>query len=73
MPTDFEGTVSFVSNYESIDFSKGRWLIQTRTNKMLEPIKDFFEDKGFYYSSKKGNSLVSKELFIAIDTFSSTA
>ena len=69
LPTDFEGTVSFVSNYESIDFSKGRWLIQTRTNKMLEPIKDFFEDKGFYYSSKKGNSLVSKELFIAIDSW----
>tara|TARA_Y100001951_G_C11287195_1_gene269565 strand:- start:173 stop:1732 length:1560 start_codon:yes stop_codon:yes gene_type:complete len=68
-PTDYEGTVSFVSNYEAIDFSKGRWLIQTRTNKMLEPIKDFFEDKGFYYSSKKGNNLITKDLIIAIDSW----
>ena len=71
LPTDHEGTVSFISNYESIDFSKGKWLIQTRTNKMLEPIKDFFEDKGFYYSSKKGNNLISKDLLIAIDVWTS--
>ncbi len=49
--------------------AKGKWLIQTRTNKMLEPIKDFFEDKGFYYSSKKGNNLISKDLLIAIDSW----
>ena len=68
-PRDFEGTVTWVSNYEHIDYNKGQWMIMTRTNKMLEPLKDFFEDKGFYYGSKKGNTLVNKELLQAIDTW----
>ena len=68
-PRDFEGTVTWVSNFEQIDYSKGQWMIMTRTNKMLEPLKDFFEDKGFYYGSKKGNTLVNKDLLQAIDTW----
>ena len=68
-PKDFEGTVTWVSSFEQIDYSKGQWMIMTRTNKMLEPLKDFFEDKGFYYASKRGNNLVSKDLLQAIDTW----
>ena len=68
-PRDFEGTVNWVSNFEQIDYSKGKWMLMTRTNKMLEPLKDFFEDKGYYYGSKKGNNLVSADLLQAIDTW----
>ena len=68
-PRDFEGTVNWVSNFEQIDYSKGKWMLMTRTNKMLEPLKDFFEDKGYYYESKKGNNLVNKDLLQAIDTW----
>ncbi len=35
----------------------------------VEPLKDFFEDKGYYYGSKKGNNLVNKDLLQAIDTW----
>jgi superfamily I DNA/RNA helicase len=66
---DFEGTVNWVSNYEHIDYSKGQWMIMTRTNKMLDPLKDFFEDKGFYYGSKHGNDLISQNLLEAINTW----
>ena len=68
-PRDFEGTVNWVSNFEQIDYSKGKWMLMTRTNKMLEPLKDFFEDKGYYYGSKKGNNLVSKDILQAVDTW----
>ena len=68
-PRDFEGTVNWVSNFEQIDYSKGKWMLMARTNKMLEPLKDFFEDKGYYYGSKKGNNLVSADLLQAIDTW----
>jgi len=68
-PKDFEGTVTWVSSFEQIDYSKGKWMLMTRTNKMLEPLKDFFEDKGFYYASKRGNNLVNKDLLQAIDTW----
>jgi len=68
-PRDFEGTVNWVSNFEQIDYSKGKWMLMTRTNKMLEPLKDFFEDKGYYYGSKKGNNLVNKDLLQAVDTW----
>ena len=66
---DFEGTVNWVSNFEQIDYSEGKWMLMTRTNNMLEPLKDFFEDKGYYYGSKKGNNLVNKDLLQAIDTW----
>jgi len=68
-PRDFEGTVNWVSNFEQIDYSKGKWMLMTRTNKMLEPLKDFFEDKGYYYASKKGNNLINTDLLQAIDTW----
>ena len=68
-PRDFEGTVKYVSHFEQIDYSKGKWMLMTRTNKMLEPLKDFFEDKGYYYGSKKGNNLVNVDLLQAIDTW----
>ena len=64
------GELEFVPDFKMIDFSKGKFLIQTRTNKMLEPVKDFLEDKGFYYSSKKGNSLINQDMLTAIDTCS---
>jgi superfamily I DNA/RNA helicase len=63
-----QGELEFVPNFEMIDFSKGKFLVQTRTNKMLEPVKDFLEDKGFYYSSKKGNSLINQDMLTSIDT-----
>ena len=68
-PKNFEGTVNYVSHFEHIDYSKGSWMLMTRTNKMLEQLKDFFEDKGYYYGSKKGNNLVSKDILQAIDTW----
>ena len=44
-------------------------MLMTRTNKMLEQLKDYFEDKGYYYGSKKGNNLVNADLLQAIDTW----
>ena len=44
-------------------------MLMTRTNKMLEQLKDYFEDKGYYYGSKKGNNLINKDLLQAIDVW----
>ena len=68
-PKNFEGTVNYVSHFEHIDYSKGEWMLMTRTNKMLEQLKDYFEDKGYYYGSKKGNNLINKDLLQAIDVW----
>jgi superfamily I DNA/RNA helicase len=70
IPADREGHVKFITSYDQIDYSKGKFLLLTRTNKMLSAFKDYFEDKGYFYYSKNEQGkqrLIPNSLLRAID------
>tara|TARA_R110000744_G_scaffold142485_3_gene254150 strand:- start:21 stop:1535 length:1515 start_codon:yes stop_codon:yes gene_type:complete len=56
-PRDEEGRIVENCHLEDIDFSKGRWMILTRTNKMLEPISEHLYSLNFRFDSKVNNLL----------------
>ena len=51
-PRDFEGDVRHHANYDSIDFSKGQFMVLCRNNVFLKPLKQYFIDRGYYFQFK---------------------
>jgi len=61
-PRDAEGEIHENINYQDIDYSKGNWMILTRTNKMLTPIKEHFYDLNLRFDAKQQELLPKKML-----------
>jgi superfamily I DNA/RNA helicase len=57
LPRDAEGEVHWNERIENIDLSKDKWMILTRTNHMLVPIKDYLVKLGLRFISKKNEHL----------------
>ena len=61
-PRDAEGEIHENINYQDIDYSKGNWMILTRTNKMLTPIKEHLYDLNLRFDAKQQELLPKKML-----------
>ena len=61
-PRDADGSVHWNERIESMDFSTGNWMILTRTNVMLDPIKAHLIMLGIRFISKKNTHLPDKIL-----------
>ena len=48
--------------FQDIDFSKGNWMILTRTNKMLSALKDHLYDLNLRFDAKQQELLPNKML-----------
>ena len=46
-PKAKQGILRYHADVEQVDMSSGNWLVLTRTNYQLEPIKDFCEQRGW--------------------------
>jgi superfamily I DNA/RNA helicase len=66
IPREAEGSVNYDLVLEDIDFSKGQWMILTRTNNQMMPIVEHLQDSGFRFDCKF-NDLLPKELVEAIN------
>jgi superfamily I DNA/RNA helicase len=62
LPRDVEGELHTNVDFESIDFSTGEWLILTRTNKMLERLREHLYRMNYRFESKAQELLPSKML-----------
>ena len=51
-PRDAEGNVFESLELEDIDFSKGQWMILTRTNDQMKNLMPFFENTGYRFDCK---------------------
>ena len=63
-PRDEEGKIIENCYLENLDFSTEKWMILTRTNKMLEPIAEHLSSLNFRFDSKV-NNILPKELIEA--------
>jgi len=61
-PRPGEGEVHWINNIRAIDFKKGKMLVLSSANYMLEPVKDYLESWGYPYQTT-GSRGVS-EIFI---------
>ena len=61
-PRDAEGNIYEDITLEELDFSSGQWMILTRTNKMLEPIKEFLYDRNLRFDAKSQTLLPTEML-----------
>ena len=52
LPRDAEGKVYQNESIENLDFSKNEWMIIARTNKMLDPIKEYLISLNLRFDSK---------------------
>uniref|UniRef100_UPI0030EB8276 P-type ATPase n=1 Tax=Undibacterium luofuense TaxID=2828733 RepID=UPI0030EB8276 len=52
LPRDAEGKIYQNESIENLDFSKGEWMILARTNKMLEPVKEYLSSLNLRFDSK---------------------
>ena len=66
IPRDAEGEVIEDASLEHIDFSKGNWMILTRTNNQMKPIVDHMLTLGHRFNCKY-NPLLPLELIEAIN------
>ena len=64
-PKAKKGILRYHTDIEQVDMSSGNWLVLTRTNYQLEPIKDLCEQRGWYYTCK-GDKGINEETFTAI-------
>jgi len=62
LPRDEEGEVHHNIQFEDIDFSKGSWLVLTRTNKMLESLRDHLYRMNYRFEAKSQELLPNKML-----------
>ena len=61
-PRDAEGNIYNDIPFQDIDFSKGNWMILTRTNKMLTALKDHLYDLNLRFDAKQQELLPKKML-----------
>jgi|TARA_X000001388_G_scaffold43739_1_gene30761 DNA helicase-2/ATP-dependent DNA helicase PcrA len=61
-PRDEEGSVTMNANFEELELHKDKWMILTRTNKMLERIRDHLYSMNFRFESKAQELLPNKML-----------
>jgi DNA helicase-2/ATP-dependent DNA helicase PcrA len=62
LPRDEEGEVHTNVYFDEIDFSKGQWLILTRTNKMLERLREHLYRMNYRFESRAQELLPNKML-----------
>jgi len=51
-PREAEGNIQEDVTLEELDLNSGNWMILARTNKMLEPIKDYLYDMNLRFDAK---------------------
>jgi len=61
-PRDAEGKVIYNIDFFSLDLSKGNWMILTRTNKMMERLREHLYDLNLRFDSKAQELLPNKML-----------
>ena len=61
-PRESVGKVYTHVDFHSIDFSKENWMILTRTNKMLEPLREHLYDLNLRFDAKSQELLPNKML-----------
>ena len=57
IPRDAEGAVYYNQVLEEIDFSKGKWMVLARTNKLLSNISEHFYSLGLRFTGKTNKHL----------------
>ena len=62
LPREEEGEVHTNIYFDEIDFSKGEWLILTRTNKMLERLREHLYRMNYRFESRAQELLPNKML-----------
>ena len=62
LPRDAEGKVYQNESIENLDLSKDQWMIIARTNKMLDPIKEYLISLNLRFDSKINDLLPNKLL-----------
>ena len=62
LPREEEGEVHTNIYFDEIDFSKGEWLILTRTNKMLERLREHLYRMNYRFESRAQEHLPNKML-----------
>lgn len=67
-PRDEEGEVHHNASIEDIDFTKGKWMILGRTNKLCEKATDHFYRQGLRYEYE-GDKYLDKNSMLAYSTW----
>ena len=62
LPREEEGEVHTNVYFDEIDFSKGQWLVLTRTNKMLERLREHLYRMNYRFESRAQELLPNKML-----------
>ena len=62
LPREEEGEVHTNVYFDEIDFSKGQWLVLTRTNKMLERLREHLYRMNYRFESRAQEHLPNKML-----------
>ena len=63
-PREAEGEVHTDTDFYELDFSKGTWFVLTRTNKMLQPLKDHLYNLNIRFDAKQ-HDLLSEDMLKA--------
>jgi len=63
-PREAEGEVHTDTDFYELDFSKGTWFVLTRTNKMLQPLKDHLYSLNIRFDAKQ-HDLLSEDMLKA--------
>ena len=63
-PREAEGEVHTDTDFYELDFSKGTWFVLTRTNKMLQPLKDHLYNLNIRFDAKQ-HDLLSEDMLTA--------
>jgi hypothetical protein len=61
-PREAEGVVNMGSDFEELPLHEGNWMILTRTNKMLERLRDHLYSMNFRFEAKAQELLPKKML-----------
>jgi len=61
-PTDREGSVTMNARFTELPLHRDQWLVLTRTNKMLEPIRDHLYRMSYRFEAKSQELLPNKML-----------
>ena len=63
-PREAEGEVHTDTDFYELDFSRGTWFVLTRTNKMLQPLKDHLYNLNIRFDAKQ-HDLLSEDMLTA--------
>ena len=67
-PRDAEGEVEYHTDFYDLDFSKGTWFVLTRTNKMLDQLKDHLYSLNIRFDAKQ-HALLDSDMLSAYRTW----